>query len=206
MKKFAGGDILKLRYYDFDYFNLFGKKYIISRTGYTGELGYEVYIDYDKGAELWQELLKHENVKPAGLGARDILRLEMGYPLYGHELTENTTPIDAGMIRFLDMGKEFTGKDDLLKQEESGRKKKLTGFVIDGRRRPGQGNRIVVDDKDAGFVTSGAFSPHLNKGVGMGYIDAGHEQTGKIIFIDTGNGKIKARIEITPFIKETSLK
>jgi aminomethyltransferase len=206
MKSVAGDGIRKLAYYGFDFFSFLGGRYIVSRTGYTGELGYEIYIDSAKGVDLWHELMKHPSVKPAGLGARDILRLEMGYPLYGHEFTEETTPLDGGMERFLDMDKDFTGKQALIKQCEQGIRRRLIGFVVDGRRTPRSGNRIKSGGGDAGFVTSGVFSPHVNRGIGMGYIDAGLGGEGSEIFIDTGKGEIRAVITQVPFLKQTSIK
>ncbi|MBN1497470.1 MAG: glycine cleavage system aminomethyltransferase GcvT [Spirochaetes bacterium] len=206
MKAVAGDGVKKLKYYGFDRFEFLGGSFIISRTGYTGELGFEVYVDADRGAELWNLLLKHPAVKPAGLGARDILRLEMGLPLYGSELSEETTPIDAGMERFLDMEKNFTGKDALLEQKKRGVRRSLIGFAVDGRRTPRHENRLVAAGADAGFVTSGVFSPHLNRGIGMGYIDAAKSEPGNEIVIDTGKGVIKASIKSVPFITSTSIK
>ena len=206
MKSIVGEEIKKLAYYGFDYYKFLGGQYLVSRTGYTGELGFEIYIDSRKGVELWHELMKHPSVRPAGLGARDILRLEMGYPLYGHEFTEETTPLDGGMERFLDMDKDFIGKEALVKQQERGVRRRLIGFVIDGRRTPRRENRIISGTSDAGFVTSGVFSPHLNIGIGMGYIDEGLSGAGKEIHIDTGKGQIRAIIEQVPFLKQTSIK
>jgi len=206
MKSIVGEGIRKLAYYGFDFYNFLGGQYLVSRTGYTGELGFEIYIDSNKGAELWNELMKHPSVKPAGLGARDILRLEMGYPLYGHEFTEETTPLDGGMERYLDMGKDFIGKQALVKQREQGVRRRLIGFVVDGRRTPRHKNRIISGTSDAGFVTSGVFSPHVNKGIGMGYIDSGLNGGGREILIDTGKGQIRAIIEQVPFLKQTSIK
>ncbi len=206
LKSIAGDEVTKLTYYGFQFFSLLGGNYIISRTGYTGELGFEIYVDSSKGVELWQAMLKHPAVKPAGLGARDILRLEVGLPLYGNEFTEDTTPLDAGMERFLDMDKDFTGRRALLEQQKRVVPRRLIGFATDGRRTPRHENRIVAGDRDAGFVTSGVFSPHLNKGIGMGYIDAGLSGEGTAIAIDTGRGEISAAVEKIPFLKETSIK
>jgi aminomethyltransferase len=206
MKTIAGDSVKKLAYYGFDHFNFLGGTYVISRTGYTGELGFEVYIDADRGAELWALLLKHPAVKPAGLGARDILRLEMGLPLYGSELSEKTTPLDAGMERFLDMDKDFAGKEALQKQRKEGVRRSLAGFIVDGRRTPRHENRILAGSADTGFVTSGVFSPHLNRGIGMGYVEAQRNVPGGEIDIDTGKGIIKAKIEPVPFIRQTSIK
>ena len=206
MKSIAGDGVKKLGYYGFDHFNVLGGDVLISRTGYTGELGFEVYIDSAKGVELWKRLMEHPAVRPAGLGARDILRLEMGLPLYGSELSEETTPLDAGMERFLDMEKDFTGKQALVEQKKQGVRRNLVGFTVDGRRTPRHENRLLVDGADSGFVTSGVFSPHLNRGIGMGYIDAALNRTGSEIDIDTGKGSIRATLEQVPFIKQTSIK
>ena len=99
-------DIGKLEYYCFDEFDLLGQKVIISRTGYTGELGYEIYYPWTKAKDLWQEILKNGNVKPTGLGVRDVLRIEMCYPLYGHELDETISPLEAGLKKFVDVSKK----------------------------------------------------------------------------------------------------
>jgi len=206
MKQIAGPGIAGLSYYGFDFFKFMGGSHIISRTGYTGELGFEVYVDPETGLKLWKELLKNPDVKPAGLGARDILRLEMGLPLYGNEFNENTTPVDAGMERFLDMGKHFTGKEPVAALQKTGARRRLVGFIAGGRRSPRHENRILAGGTAAGIVTSGVFSPHLNCGIGMGYIDAAHAADGNGIAIDTGKGEIAANVAPVPFIKQTSIK
>ncbi|MDD5746001.1 MAG: glycine cleavage system aminomethyltransferase GcvT, partial [Candidatus Omnitrophica bacterium] len=112
----VGPDISRLAYYTFDYFNVCGERNIISRTGYTGELGYELYCSADKVNELWTRLLQDKRVKPAGLGARDTLRLEVGYPLYGQDMDSRISPLEAGFESFVDFNKNFLGKDVLMKQ------------------------------------------------------------------------------------------
>ncbi len=206
MKKIAGDNIKKLKYYAFDLFDMLGGKYIISRTGYTGELGFEVYVDISKGIDLWRLMLKDPDVKPAGLGARDILRLEAGYPLYGDELTEETTPLDAGMERFLDFEKEFTGRQALLAQKSAGIKRKLVGLAVDGRRTPRHLNKIMVDGREKGFVTSGVFSPHLNKGIAFAYVDREYSQEAGKLTIELERGAAEAIVTAPPFIKNTSIK
>ena len=119
MKQFVP-DIEKLNYFHFDFFNLLGHNVLISRTGYTGELGYEIFYPWDKTLVLWEALLKDTRVKPAGLGARDLLRIEAGYCLYGHELQENISVLESGLDRFIDWEKEFIGKEALLKEKEKG--------------------------------------------------------------------------------------
>ncbi len=130
MMKAAGPAVRELGYYRFGDFDIFGKKCIISRTGYTGETGFEIYIERGKGMTLWQELLNNSDIKPAGLGARDILRLEAGLPLYGHELTEETAPLEGSLERFLDMEKEFTGKNSIIQQKNNGIKKNLSDLLL----------------------------------------------------------------------------
>ncbi|MBN2160203.1 MAG: glycine cleavage system aminomethyltransferase GcvT [Spirochaetes bacterium] len=206
MKRIAGEGVKQLTYYGFQHFDFMGGSYIVSRTGYTGELGFEIYIDFVKGEELWKALLQHPDVKPAGLGARDILRLEMGLPLCGNEFTKDTTPVDAGMDRFLDMDKEFTGKRALLDRQKRGVSRRLIGFAVEGRRTPRHENRIVSGGGTVGFVTSGVFSPHVNRGIGMGYIDAALGAEGTTITIDSGKDVIHATVVPLPFLKNTSIK
>ncbi len=154
-------DIGDLRYYRFKTFG----NIIVSRTGYTGEKGYEIYAPIKEGAEIFEEVLKHS--VPCGLASRDILRIEAGYPLYGNEIDEDITPFEAGLERFVDLNKEFLGKEVLLKREV---RKKLKSFVVEGNLIPRKGYKIYEGDSEIGVVTSGAFSPILRKGVGMAFL------------------------------------
>jgi aminomethyltransferase len=207
MEKIAGAGIRELKYFSFSKFNIYGGNYIISRTGYTGELGFEVYVDSSKAVQLWNDLLAIPGVKPAGLGARDILRSEAGLPLYGDEMTEDTTPLEACFERVIDLEKDFCGKKALLEQKKKGLEKILVGFAVDGRRTPRHTNKILINGKEAGFVTSGVFSPHLNKGIGMGYIKKVCPcVSSEEIEIVLDKGQVKARIEQMPFLKQTSIK
>ncbi len=199
-------NVEKLDYYTFDFFNLMGENVLISRTGYTGELGYEIFYPWGKIQKVWNKLLEM-NVKPAGLGARDILRLEMGYSLYGHELEENINPLESGLARFIDLNKDFIGKEALLKSKEKGLQKKIIGVTSESRRAPRAGQKIFdVSHKEIGIISSGTFSPHLNKGIGLGFVDAAKaDLNGKIFF---GDDRIKAEAIITgkSFYKNGSLK
>ncbi len=203
VKKITGEKIDNLKYYTFDNFDFLNGNYIVSRTGYTGEIGYEIYIDSKKSEELWNLLLSFSDVKPAGLGARDILRLEMGYPLYGDELTEDVTPVDAGMERFLDFEKDFTGKNALLNYNV---KNLLCGFVVESRRTMRHNSKVFVNDKEIGYVTSGVFSPHLNCGIGMAYVLKEYAKENTEIFLGNEMKKVKGKIVKPPFVKNTSLK
>ncbi len=197
----------KLNFYTFDFFDLLGENVLISRTGYTGELGYEIYYPWKKTQLLWEELLKFEEVKPAGLGARDVLRLEVGYSLYGHELREGVSILESGLGKFVDFNKDFIGKEALMKQKETGLKKKMVGFISDTRKAPREGhNLMTMDGSIIGEVTSGTYSPYLNKGIGLGFINAGHSMQGEKIFIGDAIKKFSAEISSRFFYKEGSLK
>jgi aminomethyltransferase len=175
---------------------------LISRTGYTGELGYELYISSEKINGLWQHLLSFEEVKPAGLGARDLLRLEVGLPLSGSDINETITPLEAGFGNFINFDKDFKGKKALLKQKENGVKKIKLLLRQTTRRSPRAGNTIFLNEQEAGFVTSGIFSPLNNRGIGLGFIQASFfspELTD--IVIGTGRNSIEAKISELPFYK-----
>lgn len=202
MKALAGGGVAKLGYYTFGRFNILGEDVIISRTGYTGELGYEIYISSAKVADLWRYFLKDPRVRPAGLGARDTLRLEMCYPLYGQDMTPETTPLEAGMGRFVDMGKDFVGKEALAKNPPA---RKLICFVAASRRSPRHNYRIISGGKDVGAVTSGSFSPSLSCGIGMGYTDAGCP-VGADVMLKEGDIEIPAKVTGRPFYKNGTAK
>lgn len=203
LKKLAGPRVAELGYYKFGHFDLLGEKIIISRTGYTGELGYELYISSGKVADLWRMLLKDSLVRPAGLGARDVLRLEMCYPLYGQDLTTDTTPIEGGMKKFIDLGRDFIGKDWLL---DSGRPYKgLVYFTAQSRRSPRHNYRIIYGGKDIGIVTSGTFSPSLSCGIGMGYVNTPCPVGAKIT-LKENDIDIPAIVTEKPFYKNGTAK
>ncbi|MFA6129390.1 MAG: glycine cleavage system aminomethyltransferase GcvT [Candidatus Omnitrophota bacterium] len=201
----TGPGIKGLRYYTFDYFSVLGEEIIISRTGYTGELGYELYMPNNKIPELWEKLLSDRRVKPIGLGARDTLRLEMGYSLYGQDIDEKTTPLEAGLGYFIDWDKEFIGKSSLLKQKQNGVGRRMICFIADSRRSPRYNYRITYQGKDVGAVTSGSFSPSLGLGIGMGY--AGCEiPSGEEITLCENSIVINAKTTRKPFYKNGSAK
>lgn len=201
----AGPGIRQLRYYTFGYFELLGEKIIISRTGYTGELGYELYMPNNKITQLWDKLLGDKRVRPIGLGARDTLRLEMGYSLYGQDIDKNITPLEAGVGHFIDLNKEFTGKVSLLKQKQNGVSRRMIYFTADSRRSPRHNYRIIHKGQDVGAVTSGSFSPSLGAGIGMGY--AGSEiAIGEQIVLSEGAISINAKVTNKPFYKNGSAK
>jgi len=204
---FLVDDVTKLDYFKFDFFNLLGEQVLISRTGYTGELGYEIFYPWDKTKQLWQALLNDQRVKPAGLGARDVLRLEMGYSLYGHEIDEHISPLEAGLKRFIDFKKDFLGKDALGKQVDQRLKRTLVGFISDSRRSPRSEQKIYsIDHQDIGFVTSGTFSPYLEKGIGLGLVPIEFNHLGAKIFFGDEKSKSPAIISEKTFYKIGSLR
>ena len=189
-------------YYHFTTVRIAGVDLLLSRTGYTGELGYELYFPAEKAVFLWRTLLACEEVKPAGLGARDTLRLEMGYPLYGHEMNEETTPVEAGfgaMLKLDGQPRRFTGSDAL---RNAAPKRILTGFLLEGRRAAREGCTVLLDGKAVGHVTSGAFAPSLERAVAMAYLDPDAAALSSAVFeVDTGRVRIPARMEALPFYR-----
>ena len=202
----AGEGILNLDYYGFDYFSVLGENIIISRTGYTGEMGFELYINNDKVIDLWNLLLENKNVKPAGLGARDTLRLEVCYPLYGQDISLKTSPLEAGLASFMDMKKDFMGKAAIEKKQQQGLGKKLCCFQTESRRAPRHDYEILVNNQKAGIVTSGSYSPSLGCGIGMGYIAEQYSDIGTEISLEHENIKINAQVVKRPFYKKGSLR
>jgi len=176
----------------------------IARSGYTGECGFEIFCRRETASIVWERILSI-GAKPAGLGARDTLRLEMGYPLYSKDLSYDTSPIEAGLERFVSFEKgNFIGKAALYKQSLEGPKRKLVGLVIDkGIAR--QGKVMAIDREDEiGVVTSGSYSPILRKGIGMAYVKAMNARVGEAIRIKDGKKMYTGRIARRPFIKVSS--
>ncbi len=186
------------------------KEIIISATGYTGEKGFELYIDLKKSdpVKVWDAIMsagEEYQLKPAGLGARDTLRLEMGYALYGNDITSDTTPLEARMGWLTKLEKEnFTGKKALVQQKETGIRKKLMGFVLsEPRNIPRSGYKIVTENGNSiGYVTSGTQSISLNKAIGMGYIQLDHAGEGRKIYIEIRNKRAEAEVVKPPFLKK----
>lgn len=193
--------IEKIKRYHFVYTDINGIKVLLSRTGYTGELGYELFFSSQYVVRVWNMLLGFDGVKPIGLGARDLLRLEMGYSLYGNDIDEKHTPFEANLQKFVDMNKEFIGKDALLKQKRQGVKKCLIGFVCYERRSARSYFKVYVEKQEAGEVTSGAFSPCLKKGIGLCYIDKELARQGQGVLLSDGKTEIKAKIADIPMLR-----
>ncbi|MCD6412723.1 MAG: glycine cleavage system aminomethyltransferase GcvT [Elusimicrobia bacterium] len=199
-----GGEV-SLKYFGFSFFDFLGEKTIISRTGYTGELGFEIFVRKEKSVEAWRKILSDKRVKPAGLGARDILRLEMGYSLYGNDLDEDTTPVEAGLEMFVCYDKDFVGREALIKEKKEGLKKKKIAFKTKTRRSPRRHYKILRGGNSIGEVTSGSFSPALSCGIGLGFVSPEFEDEKEIVISD-GRVGMEAEIMDLPFYRDGSLK
>ncbi|NLG11968.1 MAG: glycine cleavage system aminomethyltransferase GcvT [Elusimicrobia bacterium] len=188
-------DFSILSSYRFSIFNILGEDNIVSYSGYTGGKGYEIYVNKEKTKSLWDMLLQDERVKPAGLGARDSLRLEAGLPLYGNELDEETTPFDAGMGRLVDPSHSFIGKEAL---EQGGKRKSIVYLVSETRQSPRHLYKILADNEDIGYVTSGCFSPVLQRGIGIGYIKQGIAVPEKAVVSKDVQGYVRIACNVVP--------
>ncbi|RDY23775.1 aminomethyl-transferring glycine dehydrogenase subunit GcvPA [Romboutsia maritimum] len=175
---------------------------IVSRTGYTGEDGFEIYCKNEDVLKIWNEILiKGENeIKPIGLGARDTLRFEASLPLYGNEISDKISPLEGGISCFVKLEKEnFIGKEALLKQKEDGIKRKLVGFEMLGKGIPRHGYEVKIKDEVIGFVTTGCFSPTLNKTLGLALIDGKYSDLGEEVDIAIRKKVVKAKVIKRPF-------
>ncbi|HVF54860.1 MAG TPA: glycine cleavage system aminomethyltransferase GcvT [Pyrinomonadaceae bacterium] len=198
----------EIKYYHFREGEVDGVPSIISRTGYTGEDGFEVYAAPEKAEQLWNRILDAgdydgtEGVTPCGLAARNTLRLEASMALYGHEIDETTTLFEAnlGWICKLNKG-DFNGREALLKQKEEGVRRKLVGFEVTERGIARDGQDVYVEGEPVGRVTSGSPAPYLKKNVGLAYVPAEHAAAGQQIEIDVRGRKVGAQLVATPFYK-----
>lgn len=163
-------DIAPLKYFTVCRTQWRGADILVARSGYTGELGYELFVPNQLAPEIWTELLKNPVVAPAGLGARDTLRLEMGYTLYGQDVGESHTTLEAGMGRFIDWDSDFHAKEFLLMQKQMGRYKIRTGIRSMTRQTPRPGHEVFHEGKPVGMVTSGCYGPSVGCGIGMAYV------------------------------------
>jgi aminomethyltransferase len=207
LQKLTDTDLSKIPYYSFELGKIDGIDAIISHTGYTGEkVCFEIYIDSDieKSEKLWSAIFdagKEFNIKPIGLGARDTLRLEYAFRLYGNDMDKDTNILEAGLgwITKLDKG-DFIGRDALLKSKEDGLKRKIVGFIIEDKLVARHGQEVYSGTQKIGYVTSGGPSPVLEKNIGLAYINNGYNELGKEIEILVRNKKVNAKIVKTPFL------
>ena len=209
LQKITSVDLSGISYYAFVQTKLAGVDMVVSRTGYTGELGFELYFDSSPSSakKVWNAIMdsgKRFEIKPVGLGARDTLRLEMGYCLYGNDIDDATNPIESGLgwITKLDKG-DFIGRDAILKAKQDGLGKKLVGFVMEEARAvPRHGYDIRVNGSLVGKVTSGTVSPILGQGIGMGYVETEYAQPSNSLNVTIRNKDARARVVQLPFLKK----
>jgi aminomethyltransferase len=206
MTRFFGPAIGQIPYFKFITTEILGTEAIVSRTGYTGELGYEIFLPSDRVCELWHLLLSDSRVRPAGLGARDLLRLEVGYSLYGNDLSEAITPLEAGLESFVNFGKEFIGKDALLAQQAAGLSRVKAAFKVSSRRSPRHDYTLRKGEETVGVVTSGAFSPMLGCGVGIGFVKPELAAIGTLLTICHEKVAMEATVCPLPFFGGGSLR
>ena len=203
-------DLEEIGYYRFRQGEVADRPAIISRTGYTGEDGFELYVAADDAPALWRRLLETgapDGLVPAGLGARDSLRLEMGFALYGNDLDETRTPLEAGLgwVTKLDKG-EFVGREALQAQKERGVEMRLVGFRLLERGFPRQGYPVRVEGEEAGVVTSGVVSPSLGEGIGMAYVPAAAAKPGTRIEVVIRGQPVPGEVVRPPFYKQGSIR
>ncbi|MCS6957843.1 MAG: glycine cleavage system aminomethyltransferase GcvT [Aquificaceae bacterium] len=180
-----------IKYYHFEVFD----GVIVSRTGYTGEDGFEIYTTLDRGLELFRDILKE--CPPCGLGARDTLRIEAGMPLYGHEISEDISPFEANLDRYVSLDKDFIGKEQLLKRPVE---KRLYGLELLQRGVPREGYRIFYKEEHIGYVSSGTFSPHLQRGIALCFVKVEYRKDGLEVELEVRSKRLPARLRSYPFL------
>ncbi|KDN54778.1 glycine cleavage system aminomethyltransferase GcvT [Flavobacterium seoulense] len=206
LQSLTSTDLSSIKYYHFEIGTFAGIEHvIISATGYTGAGGFEIYCKNDQVEQIWNKVFETGaafGIQPIGLAARDTLRLEMGFCLYGNDINDTTSPIEAGLGWITKFNKEFTNSDNLKKQKEAGVTKKLIGFEMQERAVPRHDYEIVdANGNNIGIVTSGTMAPSLNKGIGMGYVTVDNSAIDSEIFIRIRKKDVPAKVVKMPFYK-----
>lgn len=197
-------DLETVDFYHFTQGRVSGIETLLSRTGYTGEDGFELYVDREAAIPLWRKILEIGNEKeilPAGLGARDTLRFEASYMLYGNDLNETITPLEAPLKWTVKFEKDFIGKKALLEQKEKGITRKLRGLEIKDKAIPRHEHKVYLNNKVIGWISSGMFAPTLKKSLAFAYIDKGSAKTGTNVEVEIRKKKVKAEIVKLPFYR-----
>ncbi len=207
LQKLTAVQLKEIPYYSFVKGEFCGiENVVISNTGYTGAGGFELYFDNEHAEKIWDAIFeagREFGIKPIGLGARDTLRLEMGFCLYGNDIDDATSPMEAGLGWITKFSKDFTDKDKMLALKENGVARKLVGFEMIDRGIPRHGYPIVdASGKNIGVVTSGTQSPTLNKAIGMGYVKTELAKADTEIFVQIRDKNIKAKVVKIPFLKK----
>ena len=202
MQKLMRQTVADMKYYRFKYNTYRAERVLTSRTGYTGEIGFEIYGDPQLIRQFFNDCLEC-GAKPAGLGARDTLRLEMGLPLYGHELDANRNPMESGFTRSIDCAKQFIGSTVVCGPGNV--RQTLVGLILSSRRAARAGDTILGDDgTHAGAITSGSYSPSLEKAIALGYIEKKYGIPGTRLQVDTGRQKLDVIVTETPFYRKAT--
>lgn len=206
LARHTDSDLDALRYYHFTVATVAGvADVVVSRTGYTGEDGFELYADADRAVELWNALTADGDVAPAGLGARDTLRLEMGMALYGNDIDDTVTPYEAGLGWVVKLGKgDFVGREALVRQKEAGIPRKLVGFTLEERAIPRHGYGVFHGGEASGEVRSGAMSPSLGIPIGTCYLPTAAAKPETAFEVDVRGRRVPARVVKPPFYKDAS--
>lgn len=207
MQSLTSINLSEIKYYHFEVADFAGiENVIISATGYTGSGGFEIYCKNSEVEQIWNKVFEAGasfGIKPIGLAARDTLRLEMGFCLYGNDINDTTSPLEAGLGWITKFTKEFTNSENLKKQKEEGVTKKLVGFELLERGIPRHDYEIVdADGNNIGIVTSGTMAPTVGKGIGMGYVKTEFSTIDSEIYIQIRNNKVKAKVVKMPFYKK----
>jgi len=207
MQSLTSIDLSAINYYHFEVADFAGIEHvIISATGYTGSGGFEIYCKNSEVEQVWTKVFEAGaafGIKPIGLAARDTLRLEMGFCLYGNDINDTTSPLEAGLGWITKFTKEFTNSENLKKQKEAGVTKKLVGFELIERGIPRHDYEIVdAGGNNIGIVTSGTMAPSLGKGIGMGYVTKEFAAEGSEIYIQIRNNRVKSKVVKMPFYKK----
>ena len=204
LQKLTEANLKTLRFYHFYEAKVVGIPAIISRSGYTGEDGFEIYAAADSIGNIWDKLMitgAQSGLKPAGLGARDTLRLEAGMMLNGQDMTESVSPLEVPYSWIVDANKEFVGKTALMARRNSGSGNKLVGIEMTGRGIARHGYKVFHHLREIGIVTSGTFSPTLNKAIGLAFIDMAYNAPDTQITVAIRDTMTEAKIVKLPFYK-----
>ena len=207
LQKITEKDLDEIKFFYFcDPVNIGGISALISRNGYTGEDGFEILMAHDDAPVLWDKLMaagKEEGLIPAGLGARDTLRFEVCLPLYGHELEKEITPLEAGLGFFVKLNKDdFIGKEALIKQKDEGLKRKLCALEMIERGIPRAEYEVFAGDEKIGHITTGSYSPTLNKNIGLALLNTEFSAEGTIVEVAVRNKRVQAKVEKKPFYEK----
>lgn len=206
LQKLTETQLAPMDYYSFVHGQVDGVDSIISRTGYTGEDGFEVYCPAESTVQIWKALMAAgaADLLPCGLGARDTLRFEAKMPLYGHEMTEEITPLETGLGRFVALDKgDFIGREALAAMKADGRPRKIVGFEMVGRGVARAEYRVTRDGEDVGYVTTGTYSPTFEKSLGLAIVDVNKVEVGDDIEIVIRDKGVAAKVVATPFYKRS---